>query len=307
MPSLRDRTFNSGAWARLAMVAGALGVIGGLIYLSVQLHEKHVRLPHLLSQRHADPVGHPGMATSQLAHYGGEAVDALLADMDPKVSVKQRSKSLEILSAIDDPRVIPPLVAALKDKNLTIRIAGISGLARTKRGDLTKHLWPMTELEDAFVRHRVIVAIGLMSEAEQQARLRKEASEAMGTERALYAWALGYSILRLKLKDSKSQRVRPLKLRDDAHASEVQAEVDSLRALFADKGVSDEAAERFAQLVTVDFGTWNITHQIAFQTIAVGGPAKMGIVRFQEPTKEEAKEPVKKLPTRRPTRANPLE
>ncbi|HAN32544.1 MAG TPA: hypothetical protein DCQ06_13190 [Myxococcales bacterium] len=309
MPSLRDRTFNSGAWARLAMVAGGLGIIGGLIYVSVHLHERHVRLPHLLSQRHSEPVGYPGMATSQLAHYGGEAVDTLLADLDPKFTVEQRSKSIEILSAIDDPRVIPALVAALKDSNLTIRIAALAGIARTKRPELTQHLWPLTEIKDAFLRQRAIIAIGLISTEPQHPKLRELAKEVAGAERLLYAWALGYSILRAKLTDPATQRVRPLTIRDDAHASDVQAEVDSLHELFATKGVSNEAAERYAQLITVDFGTWNLAHQMSYQTVVMGGPTRTGRVRYIEKVQESGLEPnnAKPLPTQRPSRGSPLD
>lgn len=290
MAALRDRTFNKGAWARLGLVGLGLIAVVIVIYISVGVHRHYVEVPRLLAQRYVDPLGHPGRATTQIANLGGKAVDTLLADLAPGKNAQNRSKSLEILSAIDDPRVVPALVAALKDPDLGLRLAGLAGLARTQRSDLTKHLWPHTSAKNGFFRHRAIVALGLVSGADEVPKLLKAAKETSGRDQLLLVWAAGYALRRAKLKDRGSARVRPMDLKDAAHERAVQQEVNELRAKLQRDGIDEAGAERLAELVTVDFGTWNLNHQISYQTIMVSGPmALRGLARIPAPKKVDPK------------------
>ncbi len=281
MPALNDRTFNKGAWARLGVVALGLLVLGGVIYVTVLIHEEYVVLPRMLSHRHKDPLGHPGQATTQIARLGGKAVGTLLADLSGDKPAATRSKSLEILSAIDDPRVVPALVKALGDDNLGIRISALAGIARTKRPELMEKVWPLARSENAYLRHRALVTLGLLCDLKSVDALVAEANKSSGKDQLLLAWGAGYAQRRAKLKDETSERVRPLELKDDAHAMAVHDEVQTLRAAFRDKGVDKAQAERLAELVTIDFGTWNLGHQISYQTVAVDGPmAVRGLARI---------------------------
>ncbi|MCO4760430.1 MAG: HEAT repeat domain-containing protein [Myxococcales bacterium] len=284
MPALRDRTFNKEAWIRLALVALGLAGVGVVIYISVGVHTRLVEVPHLLSQRHTDPLGHPGRATTQIASLGGKAVDTLMLDLKPGQPAQKRAKSIEILSAIDDPRVVPALLDAMSDDDLGIRLAALAGLARVKGDDLTKHVWPLTAKGEAFFRHRAIVVLGLISDVGDVDKLLKAANETKGLDRLLLAWAAGYAQRRAKLVDPSSDRVRPIKFEDAAHERRVQTEVNELRATFKTTDVSRETALRLAELVTVNFGTWNLNHQISYQTIMVAGPlAVRGLARIERP------------------------
>ncbi len=284
MAALRDRTFNKGAWARLGLVALGLIAVGTVIYISVGAHERFVQVPRMLAQRHVDPLGYPGRATTQIASLGSKAVETLIADMAQGKPPLQRAKSLEILSAIDDPRVVPALLTALQDEDLSLRLATLAGLARTQRGDLAQHLWPATQATNTFYRHRAIVALGLVSAPTEVPKLLKAANDGAGRDQLLFIWAAGYAQRRAKLKDQGSDRVRPMALTDAVHERAVQDEVNELRVGFQAQGVTAETAERLAELVTIDFGTWNLNHQISYQTLMVAGPmAVRGLARLEAP------------------------
>ena len=114
MPALSDRSFNPKAWGKLGLYAIGLIILAVLVWASSIFYEKMVENPRLLEKRFHDPVGRVGMTSTRIAHLGAEAVPTLVGDMS-RGSAAERSKSLELLSGIDDPRVVPTLAQALRD------------------------------------------------------------------------------------------------------------------------------------------------------------------------------------------------
>lgn len=265
------------------LVVVALGV---LVWLSVLAHEVFISRPHLLEMRHDDPVGHTGLATSQVTGLGANAVPTLLDDIKASKSQRTRAKSLELLSGIDDPRVIPALATALTDADMGIRLAGLAGLARTGNPQAAAHLWPLTNDGEDMFRHRAIVALGLVADAEIARKLLDETLKTGGYDKLLMAWAAGYALRRLELTE-RFAMVRPSPPYDTPEeVAQLQSAVTEVHAAIR-SGVDLEAnARKLSELTTVNFSTWNYAHQIGFQTVAVRGPSAVrGLARIDKPIK----------------------
>lgn len=272
MASLRDQSFNREAWLKLGFVATGGGLLAGLIYLSVRAHHHFVEVPHLLEARHDDPVGHPGLVTTSLAKLGAEAVDTLIGDLDGANEGTKRRKSIEILSGIRDPRVLPALEAALGDKDIGVRMAAVAGIARYGDEAGAASLWKALEGADDWFSQRVIIALGLVVGPTGIQTCLERANATTGHDRHLFAWAAGQAQRRVKDRDQIG-RVPPAPMPKDADDEvRIQAEVDLILAEVDAGPVTAELALRLAQSTAVEFGTWNYGHQISYQTLAVSGP-----------------------------------
>ena len=298
MPSLRDRTFDKTAWIRLALVLGVLGAIGGGVYLSTVAHHEFVQKPRMLKSRHAEPVGTPGMATTQITKMGAEAVPVLLQDVKPDRPLLERQKSLEMLSAIDDPRVLPELVKALNEADIGMRLAAMGGLARRGKADAFKPLWALKDAESDLLRQRVYVALGLVADDTQLGTLMDEADRLAGADRYLLYWAAGQAQRRADAA-GKGEYARPVPApipEDDAGERKLAGEIAEIKAKIDSKdGKREDLAKELARLTAVDFTTWNFSKQIAHQTIAIGGPGAIrGLARIERDPKAPAHyEPLK--------------
>ena len=273
MASLYDQSFNKEAWLKLGLVAVAAGVAALLVYGSVEAHRRFVSVPHLLAERHQEPVGTPGRITTQITGLGAEAVDTLALDVrDHGQIAGHRRKSVELLSGIEDPRVLPLLGEALGDPDLGVRLAAVAGIARSGKAEGAALLWKAIETAEDWPRHRMIVALGLVAAGADIDALLKRTEATRGQDRLLFAWAAGQA-QRRKTDVDQVGRVPPAAPpEDDVQELKMQDDVDMLIAKI-NKG-TDLAASclELARATAVEFGTWNFAHQISYQTIAVYGP-----------------------------------
>ena len=298
MPSLRDRTFDRQAWIRLAMVLCVLGMIGGGVYLSTVAHHEFVQKPRMLKSRHTEPVGTPGMATTQITKMGTEAVPVLLNDVKPDKPLMERQKSLELLSAIDDPRVLPELLKAMNEKDIGMRLAAMAGMGRRGKADALPHLWKLKDEESDLLRHRVYVTMGLVAATADVPKLLDEADRSGGTDRYLLYWAAGH-VQRREDAAAKSEYARPIPApipEDAAGEKKLRDEISDIKKrIVAKDGKREELAKELARLTSVDFTTWDYAKQIAHQTIAISGPGAIrGLARIDRDPKPAAHlEPLK--------------
>lgn len=304
MPSLRDRTFDRQAWFRLGMVVLVLGLVAGSIYASTIVHHELVQKPRMFKARHTEAVGTPGMATTQITKMGKEAVPILLDDVAPDKPLMERQKSLEMLSAIDDPRVLPALLKALGEQDIGMRLAAVAGLARRGKSDAFKHLWKLKDEPDELLRHRVYVAAGLSSDPSQIGALLDEADRVAGRDKALLYWAAGY-VQRRADASARGTYARPTPApipEDDETERKLIKEISEIKQrIAAGDGKREELAKELARLTSVDFTTWDFGKQIAHQTIAIGGPGSIrGLARITRDVKAPAHfEPLKLKPRQR--------
>ncbi len=276
MASLHDQSFNREAWVRMGLVAVAIVGVGGLIFGSVTAHRRMVEVPRLLEARHSEPVGNPGRVTTQIAQLGAEAVETLTDDVrDGKRPVAERRKSLEVVSGIDDPRVLPLLGEALQSDDVGLRLAAIAGVVRHGKPAGADLLWATLPKVDEWQRQRVIIALGLVAAGGDIAKLVTSATATSGDERVLFAWAAGQA-QRRKTDLDQIGRLPPAPLpQDDDDERRIQAEVDAVLTSIAAGEAVAENGLKLARLTAIEFGTWDQAHQISYQTIAVRGPMSL--------------------------------
>lgn len=286
MPALSDRTFNPQAWAKLGLYAIGLGVVALLVWASSLAHERYVETPSLLAKRFVDPVGQVGMTSTRIAALGEKAVSTLVDDVSGGLPA-QKSKSLELLSGIDDPRVVPALAEALRDPDSGVRLTAMAGLGRTGKPEAAKALWPMTESLNDMERTRAIVTLGLCGGPEDVELLLAAATKTGGYERVLFAWSAGR--LQRRIASLKAAALRPVGEERTTVAGYVPAVVlpdtdEGLHKLqvdvdivLADIQVGKDLRNngiKLNELTDVGFATWNQAHQIAVQVLAVRGPER---------------------------------
>ncbi len=298
MPALSDRSFNPKAWGKLGLYAIGLGVVATLVWASSIFFEKFVENPRLLEKRFNDPVGRVGMTSTRIAHLGSAAVPTLVGDME-RGSAAERSKSLELLSGIDDPRVVPTLAAALKDGDAGVRLTALAGLGRTGKTEAAAVLWTLTQSDDDMLRLRAIIALGLCGNESDLAKLIKAAQATDGQERSLFAWSAGR--LQRRLASLKANADKPEiagyvppapEYTSDEQIHARQVDIDVLLAdIEAGKDILQNGV-KLNELTDVGFATWNQGHQIAVQVLAVRGPerafASAGDALPMEPVKPTA-------------------
>ncbi len=273
MASLHDQSFNREAWVRLGLVAVAVLGVGGLIFGSVVAHRRLVEVPRLLEARHSEPVGNPGRVTTQIAQLGAEAVETLTDDVrDTKRPASERRKSLEVLSGIDDARVLPLLGEALQSEDVGLRLAAVAGVARHGKPAGAELLWALLPKVDEWQRQRVIIALGLVATGDHVAKLVASAAATSGDERVLFAWAAGQAQRRSTDLDQIGRLPPAPPPQDDDDERRIQAEVDAVLASLAAGEALAENGLKLARLTAIEFGTWDQAHQISYQTIAVRGP-----------------------------------
>lgn len=298
MASLRDRTFDRQAWVRVAMVFGVFGVIGGLIYGSTVAHHELIQKPRMMKTRHSEPVGTPGMATTQITRMGSEAVPILLEDMGASKPLFERQKSLEMLSAIDDPRVLPVLMGALNERDIGMRLSAIAGLGRRGKPDAFDGVWKHRDDENDLIRHRIYVLMGLIAAESHVPTLLDEADKLTGKDRNLLYWAAGYVLRRID-SDKRGDFARPVRGPEpEDHAGEQKLIADIIeikRKIVAKEGKREDLAKELSRLTSTDFTTWNFGKRIAHQTIAISGPgAIVGMAKIDYGPKPPAHyEPLK--------------
>lgn len=271
MPALSDRTFNPKAWARLALIGVALLAVAGLVWASSVYHRDQIEAPRLLEQRFNDPPGRVGPSTSQVSHLGKRAVETLVDDLKSE-KADERSKALELLSTIDDPRVIPALGAALGDRDLGVQVSALAGLARTRKTAGAVYVWPLLQRNDPFIRQRAMVTLGLVGSRADAEKLLKTLPEFYNLERYLLAWSAGRILRRLELGGPTGYLAPPPDPGDDEGLARIHQEVLGLHAALDALQDVRATAMRLSALTDVNFATWDYAHQISAQVIAVGGP-----------------------------------
>jgi HEAT repeat protein len=304
MPALSDRSFNPQAWRKLALVAVGLGVLVALILASRWAFEAYVETPRLLDRRFDDPPGRVGMASTMVADLKERAVPTLIADLASE-QPQRRSKAVELLSSIDDPRVVPTLAKVLKDPDLGVRMAALGGLARTGKAEAAAVLWPLTESHDDFLRMRAYVALGVVGmPADADRLLTKELPQFQGQERYVVAWAAGRILRRIELNDPKRYVAAAKSPETDEDSQRIQAQVDAaLAEIDAGRDLALNA-KRLDELTDLGFSTWDVAHQVGAQVLAVTGPMSLrraGGSRELGPTKL----PQGKLELKRPELKGP--
>jgi hypothetical protein len=269
VPALADRSFNPKAWARLGLVALGLAAVALVVWATTFWHEDAVEVPRLLEKRFEDPPGRVGNTTTRISKLGAKAVPTLVGDLK-STTVSERAKALELLSTIDDPRVVPALASALQDADTGVRLTAMAGLARTGKREAAKALWTLVENPSDLIRLRALVALGLTGGPDDAAKLLADLAKVTGHERYVQAWAAG-RIHRRAVAQNGYLPAAPDGM-DDAAEQRIQGEVDTvLQAL--DK-LEDPLgnAKKLSQLTDVAFATWDQGHQLAVQTLAVLGP-----------------------------------
>lgn len=280
MPSLNDQSFSAKAYLRMALVATALLLLLGSVALVIYWYQREVEGKRTLKTRFDDPPGVAGMNTAKVAALGDRAVETLLSDIRGK-DVDRRYKAMEMLGAIDDPRVVPALTELANSSDLTNQLNGVAGLARTAKPEAAEQLWPLAANKDETLRLRSIVALGLCGTEADLARLEAAVPKAGDPERYLFAWSLGHVQRRIaSLKAGHKGYVQPAAApTDESEATRIQGEVDAALGLI-DKGQDLRAAgKRLAELTDVNFATWDYGHQIALQVMAIGGPRQFRSAR----------------------------
>lgn len=273
MPSLNDQSFSAKAYLRMALVAAGLLLLLASVVLVTYWYQREVEGERTLKTRFDDPPGVAGMNTAKVAALGDRAVETLLSDIrgDDR---DRRYKAMEMLGAIDDPRVVPALKDLAYSNDVTNQLNGVAGLARTAKPEAAVQLWPLTASKDETLRVRSIVALGLCGSEADVARLEAAVPTAGDPERYLFAWSLGHVQRRMvSLKAGHKGYVQPAPLpTDEGDATRIQGEVDVVLGLI-DKGQDlRTAGKRLAELTDVNFATWDYGHQIALQVLAIAGP-----------------------------------
>ncbi len=273
MPALSDQTFGPKAYARMAVVALALLAVLASLVAIYFLYQKSVEDPRMLRGRFDDPPGQAGMSTVRVAAMGERAVPTLIGDLDSH-SGERRSKAMEMLGGIDDPRVIPALAGQMARGELSGQLAAMAALARTGKPEAAAHIWPLTENRNEIVRYRAWIAIGLCGGDQDQKRLIELGKTLGDTDLYVVAWAVGHLQRRTEsIAAGHKGYVRPAPdPGDEADIARVQAGVDEALQQI-DKGADLVAAgKQLAELTDCDFQRSDIGHQIALQLIAIGGP-----------------------------------
>ncbi len=273
MASLNDQSFSTVAYLRMAGVAAGLLAVLGLMAASVYWYQREVEGERTLKARFDDPRGVAGLNTAKVAALGDRAVETLISDMRG-ADVERRYKAIEMLGAIDDPRVVPALAELTASADLTNQLNGVAGLARTGRPEAAEKLWPLTQQKDETLRLRSIIALGLCGGDADLARLEVAIPKAGSPDRYLMGWALGHIQRRLDSFKAghKGYVTAAPEIVDEAQSIRVQLEVDAALAQI-DKGSElREAGKKLAALTDINFATWDYGHQIALQVLAIGGP-----------------------------------
>ncbi len=271
MPSLRDRSFDATAWKRLAFAAVVLVTIGLIIWASTVLHHHYVEVPRLLSQRFSEPLGRPGMITTQIARISESAIPVLIDDLATGTTA-QRAKAVELLSTIDDPRILPAIGSAMGDRDVSVRLAAAAGLGRIGKTTAAAYLWPHIDAADDLLRQRVAIGLGLVGGTEDVEKLIAGLKDRHGLDRYLCAWAAGHAIRRLAIKEKYKgvPAARPAQTDEELESQEkelyaIHASLDRLEDVRRN-------AQRLSELTSVAYSTWDYGHQMAFQVLAVRGP-----------------------------------
>jgi HEAT repeat protein len=113
-----------------------------------------------LSAYHAVALGKPDRA----AYHGAAAVDALVYSMQSSVSYK-RQEIIEVLSHIDDPRVVKPLIAMLRDVDANVRTNAVEALGRIADARAADPLIATLKDKDNRVRAAAVESLGKIGDA----------------------------------------------------------------------------------------------------------------------------------------------
>lgn len=289
MASLNDQSFSAVAYLRMAGVAAGLLAVLGLMGGAVYWYQREVEGERTLRARFDDPRGVAGLNTAKVAALGDRAVETLIGDMRG-ADTEKRYKAIEMLGAIDDPRVVPALAELIASPDLTNQLNGVAGLARTGRPEAAEKLWPLTQHKDETLRLRSIIALGLCGGEADLARLEVAIPKAGSPERYLMGWALGHIQRRLDSVKAghKGYVAAAPEIVDEAQATRVQLEVDAALGQI-DRGTELRAAgKKLAELTDINFATWDYGHQIALQVLAVGGPRQFRPTQALEDLKPAA-------------------
>jgi len=283
MPALSDQSFGPKAYVRMTAVALALLALLLALVAIYFAYQKSVEDPRMLRSRFDDPPGQTGLSTVRVAAMGERAVPTLLADLESHSS-DRRTKAMELLGAIDDPRVVPALAAYMAKGELSVQLAAMAALARTGKVTAAAPIWPVAENRNEIVRYRAWVAIGLCGGPDDQKRLVELGTKLGDTDLYVVAWAIGHMQRRFdSVKAGRQGYVPPAPdPGEEAEVARVQAAVDEVLRQIDQGADLLVAGKQLAELTDCDFQRGDVGHQIALQLIAIGGPRQFRGAGAQE-------------------------
>ncbi|MBI3881524.1 MAG: HEAT repeat domain-containing protein [Verrucomicrobia bacterium] len=121
-----------------------------------------------LSAYHAVALGKPERA----AYHGSAAVEALVFALQSSVGYK-RQEIIDVLSKIEDPRVVKPLIAVLRDNDSNVRANAVEALGRVGDARATEPLIASLKDKDNRVRAAAIEALARIGDAKSVPPLAK--------------------------------------------------------------------------------------------------------------------------------------
>ena len=283
MPALSDQSFNPKAYARMTLVAVVLLLLLGVLVMVYRAYQDHVEDPRMLRGRFDDPPGQTGLSSVRVRAMGERAVPTLLDDLKSN-SAERRSKAMELLGSIDDPRVVPALGELVASSDVSSQLSGIAALARTGKPEAAARIWPLTQSKDDIVRVRAIVGLGLCAPFADLAKLAEQTKAAGDTDKYVWAWALG----RVQRQQERVQAGKIGRLPaapapvDEADSARIQAEVDATLRLIDREPDPTAAAKKLAELTDVDYGAGDFAHAVSLQVLALGGPRQIRSAQLPE-------------------------
>ncbi|MSQ84504.1 MAG: HEAT repeat domain-containing protein [Myxococcales bacterium] len=283
MPALSDQSFSPKAYAHMAVVGLALLALLGLVVFVYFAYQKSVEDPRLLRSRFDDPPGQMGMSTVRVSAMGDRAVPTLLEDLRSH-SAERRTKAMELLGSIEDPRVIPALARLVANPDISVQLTAMAALARTAKAEAAVPIWLLASSRNEIVRYRAWVAIGLCGGVADQHRMLALAQEIGDTDRYVLAWAIGHMQRRFDslATGNKGYVSAAADSGEDAEVARVQAEVDATLQQI-DQGIDlPQASKKLAELTDGEFARGDFGHQIALQVLAIAGPRQWRGLRAPE-------------------------
>lgn len=283
MPALSDQSVSPKAYGKMTLVALALLGLLGLVVALYFVYQSQVEDPRLLRSRFDDPPGQAGLTTVRIRAMGERAVPTLLEDLNSS-NAERRSKAMELLGSIDDPRVIPALGELVARQDISSQLAGVSALARTGKPEAAARVWPLAQSNDDIVRVRALIALGLCAGQADLPKVLAATKAAGDTDKYVWAWTLGHLQRRLEIGAGNPlarvpEAPSPV---DDADSARIQSEVNETLRRIDTEADPSAAAKRLAELTDLNFSRGDFAHAVSLQVLALAGPRQIRSANLPE-------------------------